>query len=306
MTVGKIQDGNILQYADAQDRRVHDRRRFDADQFQKNNTDKEDAVAFYMEAMKYNKADSWFYLFSKRLMDIVVSGIALFFIWPIILWISIYIRVKSKNKNTIYKQMRIKKDRRDFFDTLNEKKQSREFNNPIPGFFYSKKYKTLKKDKRQFNYYGQPFRFYKFQTMYPDARERFPELYKYKYDDKAIKEIKFKIKDDPRVPEWAGWLRKSSLDELPNFVNVFLGDMSLIGPRPDIMEMIQYYKSDQLLKLSIKPGVTGYAQVMGRGDLSFQDTLKWDLEYVINRNLWLDITLLLKTVYSCVVRRGAF
>ena len=151
-----------------------------------------------------------------------------------------------------------------------------------------------------------PFPFVKFRTMYADARERFPDLYAYQYTDEEIQQMKFKIYNDPRVTPQGKWLRVSTLDELPNFWNVLTGDMALVGPRPEIPEMIPYYSSEQLVKFSVRPGITGLAQISGRGRLSFRDTVKLDVEYVNNRSLLLDLKILALTVYKMVTRDGAF
>ena len=153
---------------------------------------------------------------------------------------------------------------------------------------------------------GKLFTFYKFRTMYHDARERFPELYEYRYSRDEIKSLYFKKDEDPRLTPFGRKLRKTSLDELPNFLNVLRGEMSLVGPRPDIPEMVAYYSRAQLKKLSIKPGLTGYAQVNGRGCLSFQDTLKEDLQYIEDRSLLVDLKVLYKTFQAVFSSDGAF
>ncbi len=117
--------------------------------------------------------------------------------------------------------------------------------------------------------------------------------------------MKFKTEKDPRVPRWAIWLRRTSLDELPNLINVLLGDMSLVGPRPDIPEMMIYYTDAQKIKLNVKPGITGLAQVSGRGRLSFQETLKYDIEYVRNRSLLLDLKIIARTILAVFRRDGS-
>ena len=104
---------------------------------------------------------------------------------------------------------------------------------------------------------GRPFTFVKFRTLYADARQRFPELYAYQYSHEELADLKFKIDNDPRVTRCGVWLRKSSLDELPNFWNVLTGDMALVGPRPEIPEMLRYYHGEMLMKFSVRPGVTG-------------------------------------------------
>lgn len=153
---------------------------------------------------------------------------------------------------------------------------------------------------------GKTFRFYKFRTMYADARERFPELYAYSYDDDSLEKLKFKVVDDPRVTPEGRWLRKTSLDELPNFWNAVVGNLSLTGPRPEIPEMVKYYEGKMLRKFSVRPGITGLAQIRGRGDLGFFETVDYDLEYVDKKSLWLDIKIFFLTVMSVLKRDGAF
>ena len=153
---------------------------------------------------------------------------------------------------------------------------------------------------------GRPFTFYKFRTLYHDARERFPELYLYEYSQEELRTLKFKIVDDPRVTPEGKWLRKSTLDELPNFWNVLKGDMALVGPRPDIPEMLRYYKGDMIRKFDVRPGVTGLAQVSGRGRLSFYDTVKCDVEYVENRSFRYDMKIIWLTIRKILARDGAF
>lgn len=153
---------------------------------------------------------------------------------------------------------------------------------------------------------GRPFFFYKFRTMRADARQRFPQLYAYRYSDAEIETMRFKILDDPRLTRVGQHLRKTSLDELPNFINVVLGDMSLVGPRPELPEMLRYYKPDQLTKFSVRPGVTGLAQIRGRGVLKFQDTIAADLEYVRSMRLSLDLEIMIRTAVVVVRRVGAF
>jgi lipopolysaccharide/colanic/teichoic acid biosynthesis glycosyltransferase len=153
---------------------------------------------------------------------------------------------------------------------------------------------------------GKPFKFVKFRTMYVDARERFPELYAYKYSDDEIRRIKFKVTEDPRVTRVGRWLRKTSLDELPNFWNVITGDMTLAGPRPEIPEMSPYYDGELRNKFRVPAGVTGPAQIGGRGDLSFMETAQLDASYAVNRSLRGDLAILWKTLVAVVRRRGAF
>lgn len=153
---------------------------------------------------------------------------------------------------------------------------------------------------------GRLFTFYKFRTMWVDARERFPELYRYQYSDDEIRTMYFKVLDDPRLTRFGSHLRRTSLDELPNLFNVLRGEMTLVGPRPELPEMVRYYRDDQLMKFSVRPGVTGLAQVSGRAVLPFQETIRADLEYCRRRSFWFDLTILVRTIHTCALRIGAF
>lgn len=153
---------------------------------------------------------------------------------------------------------------------------------------------------------GGTFRFYKFRTMWVDARTRFPELYQYKYDADTIRTMRFKMAEDPRLTRVGRYLRKTSLDELPNLWNVLAGDISLVGPRPEIPEMLPYYEEWQKAKFSVKPGVTGPAQVGGRALLTFQETIAADLRYVEQRSFWFDLRVLFSTGMEILKRQGAF
>ncbi|MCL4541030.1 MAG: sugar transferase [Chloroflexi bacterium] len=153
---------------------------------------------------------------------------------------------------------------------------------------------------------GKSFWFYKLRTMYADARERFPELYQYRYEEAEVATLRFKIPNDPRLTRVGSWLRRTSLDELPNFINVLKGDMNLVGPRPEIPEMLPYYRPDQHVKWSVRPGVTGLAQVYGRAYLAFQETVAYDLQYVRQRSLLLDLKILALTFWKVIRGVGAF
>ncbi len=153
---------------------------------------------------------------------------------------------------------------------------------------------------------GRPFTFYKFRTMHVDAKDRFPDLYRYKYTQEEIAGLYFKIPDDPRLTPFGRRLRKTTLDELPNFLNILKGDMSLVGPRPEIPEMIKYYEGNGKRKFDIKPGITGLAQVNGRGLLNFKETVQLDQFYVEKKNWRLDMKIILRTIKVSFLRIGAF
>ncbi len=153
---------------------------------------------------------------------------------------------------------------------------------------------------------GRLFPFLKFRTMRADARQRFPFLYAYTYTPAQIEELYFKIPNDPRLTRIGEWLRTTTLDELPNLWNVVTGDMALVGPRPEIPEMLPYYREEHLIKFSVPPGVTGFAQISGRGRLRFLETAALDAEYVRSRSLRMDCWILARTLWLILRRDGAF
>lgn len=110
--------------------------------------------------------------------------------------------------------------------------------------------------------------------------------------------------DDPRITKVGKWIRKISLDELPNLLNVLAGDMSLVGPRPPITYEVEEYDGRSRRKLLVKPGMTGLAQVNGRGSLTFEEIIEYDLEYVKNRSFGLDLRILAKTIPAVVFPKG--
>jgi len=152
---------------------------------------------------------------------------------------------------------------------------------------------------------GVAFEFVKFRTMHVNARERFPHLYDYQFDRRELATMYFKLSDDPRLTRFGRWLRRTSLDEIPNLLNVLQGQMTLVGPRPDLVEMLPNYTQAQLVKFSVKPGLTGLAQVSGRNILRFQETVAADLYYVEHRSLRLDLKILKRTVRVVAQQVGA-
>lgn len=151
------------------------------------------------------------------------------------------------------------------------------------------------------------FQFVKFRTMYHDARERFPELYRYEFDGQTeFLKAYYKLETDPRITRAGTWLRKLTVDEFPNFWNVLTGKVSLVGPRPELPSYLPYYSAEQMLKFTVRPGITGLAQTNGRSLLSIGEILDWDLKYVRERSVALDIKILLTTLRLVLTRRGAF
>jgi len=153
---------------------------------------------------------------------------------------------------------------------------------------------------------GTMFLCYKFRTMYRDADERLESIVG---SDPAVRkewEEFRKLKDDPRITPLGRFLRKTSLDELPQILNILRGEMSLVGPRPVTQEEIDtYYKDSAELCFSVLPGITGLWQVSGRSNTSYDYRISLDSWYVRNWNLWLDIIILLKTIHVVVYREGA-
>jgi undecaprenyl-phosphate galactose phosphotransferase len=152
-----------------------------------------------------------------------------------------------------------------------------------------------------------PFRMHKFRTMLPNAESILEEMLK----NEKIRhefEVAYKLKDDPRITRVGGFLRKSSLDELPQLFNVIKGEMSLVGPRPiHPRELKLYYNDSVVSQLSqVKPGITGLWQVSGRSEVDYQERLQLNLYYVLNWSPWLDIVIMLRTIQVLFNRNGAY
>ncbi len=150
---------------------------------------------------------------------------------------------------------------------------------------------------------GVPFIVLKFRTMVVDAEQRLSDL---GVDLKALEEPTFKMVDDPRVTRSGRWLRRSSLDELPQLVNVLAGSMSLVGPRPEVGEIADTYDERQRLRLAVKPGITGPMQVYGRSDLTFEERLAMERDYLDNLSITGDLAILLRTPGAIVRGEGAY
>jgi lipopolysaccharide/colanic/teichoic acid biosynthesis glycosyltransferase/GT2 family glycosyltransferase len=149
---------------------------------------------------------------------------------------------------------------------------------------------------------GRTFRMIKFRTMVPDADKQLGEL----IDLASLEEPVFKLKGDPRVTRVGGFLRRFSLDELPQLINVLAGDMSLVGPRPEETWLVRLYNDQQRRRLAVRPGMTGPMQVNGRGDLTFAQRLQLELDYIEHYALRRDLVILLKTIPVVLRGRGAY
>jgi lipopolysaccharide/colanic/teichoic acid biosynthesis glycosyltransferase len=149
---------------------------------------------------------------------------------------------------------------------------------------------------------GKPFRFLKFRGMVKDAEALLAEI---EHLNEAQGPI-FKIKEDPRVTRVGRFIRRTSLDELPQLFNVLRGEMSLVGPRPPIPSEVLRYEPWQRNRLRCSPGITGLWQVSGRSELSFDDMVRLDIEYIQQWTLWLDFQILFRTVATVVSTKGAY
>ena len=198
--------------------------------------------------------------FVRRVVDVVVSALALALLAPLILVVAALVRGTSRGP-AIFRQERVGQG-------------------------------------------GRPFVFYKFRGMYVDARERWPELYEYRYEQEELQTLRFHPERDPRVTRVGRFLRRTSIDEVLNFYNVLKGDMSIVGPRPEIPEMIPYYGEHAATILAVKPGITSLSKVTGRDELTFTETLDLELEYLERRSLRLDLKIMVATAQTVIVQHG--
>lgn len=145
------------------------------------------------------------------------------------------------------------------------------------------------------------FRMWKFRSMYRDADERLAEL----KEQNEIAGAMFKMRDDPRVTKIGKFIRKHSIDEFPQFVNVFLGQMSVVGPRPPLPNEVAEYTEYDLQRLAVKPGITGWWQVTDRNSTGFDGMVRRDLEYIANRGIFTDLKIVILTVIEVITGKGA-
>jgi len=155
--------------------------------------------------------------------------------------------------------------------------------------------------------HNRSFKIIKFRTMYKDADQRLVEILNSCPNSMLEWQSSYKLKNDPRITRIGSFLRRTSLDELPQIFNVLMGDMSLVGPRPVVKkELRDYYKEYAKYYVMIKPGITGIWQVEGRSDTSYDFRVKIDTWYILNWSLWQDIVILLKTINTVLRLRGAY
>lgn len=185
----------------------------------------------------------------KRIMDIIFSLIGLIVLIPVLLIISILIKIETKG-SIIFSQERV---------GIN----------------------------------GKRFKMYKFRSMVVNAEDLKEELMEKNERSGPM----FKIKYDPRVTKVGKFIRKTSIDELPQLINILKGEMSIVGPRPSLPKEVMQFEGWMMKRLNVKPGLTCYWQVMGRGDIEFTDWMKLDVKYVEERNIVIDVILICKTFF---------
>ena len=149
---------------------------------------------------------------------------------------------------------------------------------------------------------GDPFRIFKFRTMVANAEELLPGL----LSRNEGRGLLFKLKDDPRITPLGRFLRRYSLDEIPQFINVLIGDMSIVGPRPPLPSEVAKYEPEVRRRLLVKPGITGPWQISGRSELSWEDGVRLDLYYVENWTIIGDLVLIWRTIKAVFTQRGVY
>jgi exopolysaccharide biosynthesis polyprenyl glycosylphosphotransferase len=197
--------------------------------------------------------------FAKRMVDLVLSGVALLLLSPVFLTIAILIVLEDRGP-VFFRQVRVGR-------------------------------------------FGREFRMLKFRSMRTDAEQRLKELLAKNQHSTGVT---FKIKNDPRITRVGRFLRKYSLDELPQFINVFLGDMSLVGPRPPVPREVALYSLADRRRLAVKPGITCIWQVSGRAEIDFPGQVKLDVRYIESRSLREDLKILFKTIPAVLSGDGAY
>jgi exopolysaccharide biosynthesis polyprenyl glycosylphosphotransferase len=187
--------------------------------------------------------------FTKRVLDILMSGFGLIALLPLFLLVAIAIKVDDPRGKVFYYQTRVGK-------------------------------------------HGKLFKMYKFRSMVHNADQMLNHILHLNEIDGAM----FKIKDDPRITKVGRFIRKTSLDELPQFVNVLRGDMSMVGPRPSLPREVETYSSYERQRLQVIPGCTGLWQVSGRNTVDFKAMVELDLKYINQRSIWFDMKLIFRTI----------
>ena len=151
--------------------------------------------------------------------------------------------------------------------------------------------------------YGRHFKFYKFRSMRQDAEAQKDKLMD---RNESADGVIFKMKEDPRITKVGKFLRRTSLDELPQLWNVFIGDMSLVGPRPPVPSEVEKYTLEDRKRLDVIPGITCLWQIKGRSEIPFHEQVQLDKEYILTPGVWKDFVILLKTIPAIIGGRGAY
>ncbi|MGE0822312.1 MAG: sugar transferase [Candidatus Binatia bacterium] len=218
-----------------------------------------------------------FYFIAKRLIDVILATVLLIVLFPLLVTIAILIKLDSRGP-VLFVQERVGARRRN--------------------------------EGRRFVWEVRTFPFYKFRSMIQDADQSIHEAYIKAFVSGQVKttddpKARFKLTNDPRVTRVGRFLRKTSLDELPQLLNVLRGEMSLVGPRPVPPYEVAGYQARHLERLAALPGITGLWQVKGRCQVPFEEMVQLDISYIHTQSLWLDLKLLFLTIPTVVSRRGA-
>jgi exopolysaccharide biosynthesis polyprenyl glycosylphosphotransferase len=150
--------------------------------------------------------------------------------------------------------------------------------------------------------FGREFKMYKIRSMCLDAEQRLKEILEKNHHKEGVT---FKLKDDPRITRVGKWLRKFSLDELPQLYNVLIGDMSLVGPRPPLPREVSKYSLAHRRRLAVKPGITCIWQISGRAEIDFSGQVQLDVDYIESQDFWVDFKILARTVPAVLSGKGA-
>jgi len=210
-------------------------------------------------ALHFSYVAHRFYPVTKRMMDILVSLIAIIIFSPLLITVAILIKMEDQG-TILFTQKRVGRN-------------------------------------------GKPFNMYKFRSMRADAEKLKQKLMK---KNESKDGIIFKMKDDPRITRIGRFIRKWSIDELPQLFNILQGDMSLVGPRPPLPSEVEAYMIEDLKRLHIVPGLTCYWQVSGRSEIPFKEQVELDKKYISRHSLWIDIKIIFATIPAVLTQKGAF
>lgn len=217
------------------------------------------------------------YFFMKRILDVTMATAILLVFAPVMIIIAILIKLDS----------------------------------PGPVFFVQERVGARRRSNRSMTFCeAKNFNMYKFRSMRTDSddsihKEHIKAFVQGTIEESEDEKAKFKISHDPRITRLGAFIRKTSLDELPQLFNVIKGDMSLVGPRPVPVYEVEEYNVWHRERLTTLPGITGLWQIEGRSQVSFQDMIRMDIRYLRNQSLWLDIKIIFLTIPSVLLSRGA-